>query len=779
MTGTTWLIIVVVVAFAVGAYIDVKMFRRVSLRVKLILTFVPVLLLAVALLAIITNNSVRAKLTTAANQSLLTAATESVNRIDTFFITTQEAMRTEAELPDFVALLDSNYFRPDFGNQTDVLRSLSKKDTEHVLSYGVLNNAGLNIADSVSRNVGKDESDRTYFHAAETSRLPYASPVFFEGADSAPVFYISTPVFGVDDQIVGVLRVKYDAKILQDLIESSAGKAGPGSFAVLFNENNLHLAHGVADIAPTADYKLLVPPTNMDWLQRKQNAHRLPPGAPEDISMNLPELEEKMKSAQADPFFTAEDVATGNKIDQVAVRRMTSQPWSVAFFQPREIFLAPIASQQRRMLILAVTIGLGALIASVWLGQVLSNPIIRLTGVAEQVTAGHLDVLAPVEGRDEIAQLAKVFNNMTAQLRQFIGSLEEQVKARTAELTLSMQVGQRAAAIREENKLLPTITEFIRNQFNLYYVQVYYVDDLQQNLVLRQGTGNVGKELLARRHHLPIGEGSIVGQVAATGESIVVSNTELSDIHKPNPLLPATRSELAVPLMVEEKVIGVLDMQGSQAHTFMQDNVTVFEAMATQLAIAIDSARQWSAAQAAQLQAERTLHRQTREAWSEVLEGEHQQRLGFSYNLSGITPLHEQTPASVAAPTVSVPLLVQEQQLGSLSLTLTEGQQPADARIILQAVAQQLSQKIENLRLFDNTQRHAWRDKMVSETTTSVWSTTDVESVMKVTVAELGETLNASEVVIRLGGDMAWLEALDAPARNEPESDANGASLVE
>ncbi len=763
MSTTIWLIVVAVAAFAIGAYIDVQLFRRVSLRAKLILTFVPVLLLAVAVLGIFTDQGVRRALTTAANQSLVTAATESADRLDTFFLSSIDAMRTEAKLPDFVALLDRNYFRPSFGNQVDILRSLQEKDPEHILSYALLDKSGLNVSDTDSANFGRNESSREYFRVPLVSRQPYISPLYFEGGDT-PVFYLSTPVFGADNTIVGVLRIKYSAALLQELMERSANKAGPGSFAVLFDENHMHLAHGNADIAPAVNYKLLVPPTNTDWLSEMQQKFRLPPGTPDELAVNLPELETNLRKSLSEPLFTATDIATGDKIDQVAVVRLQAQPWLVAFFQPREVFLAPITGQRRQALLLTIAVGLAALIASVWLGQILTSPITRLTTVAQQVAEGRLDVLAPVEGRDEIAQLARVFNDMTARLRNLIGSLEEQVAARTNELTLSMEVGQRAAAIREESKLLPTITEFIRQQFDLYYVQVYYVDDLGQNVVLRQGTGQVGEKLRARRHQLPIGEGSIVGRVAASGRPIVVPDTELSDIHKPNPLLPATRSELAVPLMVEGRVIGVLDMQADEPYTFTKRNLTVFEAMATQLAIAIDGAQQWAAAQEAQQRAERALQRQTREAWAETLEERYHSRdgIGFSYDLSGITPLKDRRKAINGTKMVTVPLIVQDEQLGSLSMGLPEGQNSADAEIILRAVAQQLSQKIENLRLFEDTQRNAWREQVISEATASIWSTAEVEEVMKAAVAELGDKLHASEVVIRLGGDVKWLSELNA-----------------
>ncbi len=760
-------IIIAGIALAVIAiiYIDYRLFNRYRLRTKLIVTFVPLMLLSIIILSIFVDRGLNRALTSAANQSLNSAASEVASRIDTFFTTSIASLSTEAQLPDFVAFLDVEYYRPRYANQIEILESLTTKNPhQFILSYALLNHDGLDIVDTNSSNAGTDESSRDYFKIPVNEREPFISPVLFS-EDGVPSIYLSAPVFGVNDDVVGVLRVQYDAAILQHLVEQSTGQAGEGSFAVLFDENLMHLAHGDEATAPEVNYKLLTLPTNTEWLTQMQAIGRVPQGDAETLTSNLPALAEKLTGGEQ--FFTAEDVATGEKLDQVAVTKLKSQPWTVAFFQPREVFLSPITVQRRHIFLLTIIIALGSIAFAVWLGDIITAPITRLTKVAQKVSKGQLDILASVDGEDEIAELAQVFNHMTGQLRQFITSLEDQVKERTKDLSLSMEVGQQAASIREEEKLLPTITQFIRDRFDLYYVQVYYVDDIRRNLVLRQGTGEVGKHLLGRRHKLPIGIGSIVGQVASTGQSIVVPNTELNNIHRTNPLLPDTRSELSVPLVVENVVIGVLDMQDDKAHTFTKENLTVFEAMATQLAIAIDSARQWTAAQESQKQAEQFLRQLTRDAWKKVLiEDYHTSKLGYTYNLSTLSTVED--PISPSEGDVHVPINIQGQTMGYLTLKLPEGRgESGDETLILKAVAQQLAQKIENLRLFEDTQRNAWRNQVISSATSKVWSSAEIETVMKLAVEELGEQLDASNVVIRLGRDVDWLVSLhDKPKYN-------------
>jgi GAF domain-containing protein len=307
-------------------------------------------------------------------------------------------------------------------------------------------------------------------------------------------------------------------------------------------------------------------------------------------------------------------------------------------------------------------------------------------------------------------------------------------------------VGQQAAAIKNLDELLPTITEFIRQRLNLYHTQVYFVDDVGENLVIRAGTGDVGQQLLARRHSLPIGPGSVVGQVAAEARTMVVADTAHSQIHRPSPLLPNTRSELAVPLQIENRVIGVLDMQADRENTFTERNQTVFEALATQLAIAVDSAQQWTQAQAAQQKAQEALRQLTRESWTQTL-ASRRGALGFAYNLSTVIPL----TVEVDNKGVTVPVEVQNEPIGQLMVDIPPDRGlTADEYALMSAVAQQLGQKAENLRLFEQTQQRAAREQMARQIADKIRASRNNEAALKTAAAELSQALGASRTVVNL-----------------------------
>ncbi|MBU1880011.1 MAG: GAF domain-containing protein, partial [Chloroflexi bacterium] len=285
--------------------------------------------------------------------------------------------------------------------------------------------------------------------------------------------------------------------------------------------------------------------------------------------------------------------------------------------------LQPVGVQTRTILTIALLIGVLTVAAGFGVSQLLANPIIRLTGVAQQVSAGDLSVQAEVTTQDEVSILAKTFNTMTAQLRETLEGLEERVAERTRNLELAAEVGRSVSQVRALDVMLRDACELIRKEFDLYYTQVYLTDPSQRNLILEAGTGEVGAQLLARGHRLQLNTGSINGRAAVEKRTVVISDTAESATFRPNALLPDTRGEMAVPLIVGEKVVGVLDMQSSQPGVLNEEVLPAFEALAGQLAVAIQNANLLAETEQARAEVEKQAARLVRTGWNEYMDAIH------------------------------------------------------------------------------------------------------------------------------------------------------------
>ncbi|WP_119069037.1 GAF domain-containing protein [Aggregatilinea lenta] len=345
-----------------------------------------------------------------------------------------------------------------------------------------------------------------------------------------------------------------------------------------------------------------------------------------------------------------------------------------------------------------------------------TRPVTELLGAVQAIRAGDLTQRAKVVGRSEFSELATTFNYMAAQLQSMVGSLESQVAERTQDLFRTLQVGQLATQTLREDDLLVTVTDYVREQFHLYYAQVYLVDDAARYAVLRAGTGEVGQQLLSRRHRLDLNARSIVARAVRTQAPVLVTDTATSDIHLPNPMLPDTHSELAVPLMIGGAVLGVLDMQASVAGTFNNENLPVFEAMASQLTASLRSAQAYETAQDAVARADAINRRLTRENWESYLGRLSEQgQVQVQYNLQEVAEGAALVPTAEDR-ALAQPILLRGESIGRIVVAENGPREwQGDDLELVQGVAERIAQALEQFRAFDETQ-NALAERIERET---------------------------------------------------------------
>ena len=302
------------------------------------------------------------------------------------------------------------------------------------------------------------------------------------------------------------------------------------------------------------------------------------------------------------------------------------------------------------------------------------------------------------------------YNAMVVQLRNAVADLEKRVAERTHDLELAWEVGRRVTEKTTDlYVLLNDAVDLIRERFNLYYTQIYLADSTGRTLILRAGTGDVGAELLHRRHQLLIDSKSINGRAATDKRAQIMTNSEESANFLPNPLLPNTHSEISIPLMFGEQVLGVLDLQSDQPGALSETQLPAFNGLAAQLAIAIQNASLLAEVQQAHSEVQSQVRRLTERGWQEFLDAiERGQRVGFAFDQQTVVALKANALYEPAMEnTLDVPITVTGEQIGFIQL----GDEPNRAWTsreteIVQATARQLAQHIENLRLLAQADRY-------------------------------------------------------------------------
>ncbi len=239
-----------------------------------------------------------------------------------------------------------------------------------------------------------------------------------------------------------------------------------------------------------------------------------------------------------------------------------------------------------------------ALIISIITTLSVTRPLAYLIGTVREIQAGDFSKRAEVGGRDELSDLARSFNSMTEQLQKSIASLEERVQARTRELEAVFAVNTQVGTILEVDRLLQDVTDMIKERFDLYHAHIFLYDPKEEALILTAGAGHVGRQMVREGRIININNlRSIVARAARNRDGVVVNDvTEATDF-LPHPLLPNTRSELAVPLIARGRLLGVLDVQSAEFDHFANETLSLMEILATQVAIALNNATLYEVAE--------------------------------------------------------------------------------------------------------------------------------------------------------------------------------------
>ena len=431
-----------------------------------------------------------------------------------------------------------------------------------------------NLSPSEPQNFSESEA----FLIPQATGEIYYSPIRFDESTGEPLITISAPLLDVRSGTVsGVLVTEVRVKKIWELIQDI--KVNEGQSVYIVDADNRVVAH--------RNPSIVLRGTNFD--------------APEENGL-FPGL------TGENALLAQESVHFGEQTFRIIAEQTVSEALASAF---NSVYL--ITAVIILTLVVASTLGL------LMVRQIV-QPIQKMATTAQAISDGDLSQQVEVTSQDELGVLSNAFNSMTAQLHNLINSLEARIADRTQRLEIVATLGEHLNAILDPNDLLREVVNQIKENFDYYHAHIYLLDDSGKKLTIMAGTGEAGAAMIANNHQISTDDKGLVTEAVHSKRIVIVDNVQDAEEWLANPLLPETQSEMAVPIIHKDDVIGVLDVQEDKIGGLDESDANLLRSLANQVAVALTNAQLFAQTTEAKEVAEQA--KQEIEVANKALEGQ-------------------------------------------------------------------------------------------------------------------------------------------------------------
>lgn len=367
---------------------------------------------------------------------------------------------------------------------------------------------------------------------------------------------------------------------------------------------------------------------------------------------------------------------------------------------------------------------------------------------------------------DRERELSTELRGQRANLEQRVAERTETLRQRSEKLEAAGRVARTVAGIRDVSQFVDEAVRLISERFGFYHAAIYLMDEARAYVVLEAASSAGGRRQLASDSRLRVGDAGIISQVATWGEPRLAFDVGEDAFPFARSDLPTTRSQMALPLKVGDEAIGVLDLQSEESLAFADEDVTLLQTMADQIALSLENIRLLNGMQRALEELEAAYGQYTQELWHQGAQGSGRTR-GYRYRRLDVEVVDEEpTEASQArrsgqpivltqrqggdgeraVTTLAVPMKIREHVVGALNLRFEGESVASDTVTLMEEVANRLALALESARLYEDAQRRAARERTLADVTRRMRESLDVDAVLQNAVREMRQALDAAAV---------------------------------
>jgi GAF domain-containing protein len=338
---------------------------------------------------------------------------------------------------------------------------------------------------------------------------------------------------------------------------------------------------------------------------------------------------------------------------------------------------------------------------------------------------------------------------LTRSLEQERMNLEDRIRERTEDMTrrivqlrTAADISRTISELSSPDELLQQVADIVKERFRLYYVGVFLLDTRREFAVLKAGTGQAGKQMVASGHQLPVRGNSMIGWSISNRLPRVAMDTGSEAVRFNNPLLPLTRSELALPIIVHDEILGAISVQSEKSNAFDENDIAILQSIADSLAVARENDRLYNETRRS-LEEIRALNREyLQRAWAETSESYGE----LTYTFENATLAGKDQPGK----TVQVPLVVRDEVIGYIELEMDHELLSEDDLSFVENVTTQTAIALENARLLHETERRAIQERKLNELASRFSKALSIEEILRAAALEFGQLPTVTEVSIQV-----------------------------
>ena len=351
-----------------------------------------------------------------------------------------------------------------------------------------------------------------------------------------------------------------------------------------------------------------------------------------------------------------------------------------------------------------------------------------------------------VHAQGRTGEIFKTLQDERKNLEKHVAERTGELEKRNSGMQSMVYFTRKMAGIQDLSVIPAKAVDLITENFGHYHVGLFLLSDDGKTAILQAASSDEGHKLVGKGYHVDVGDNSLVGRVAKQARMIVASrNSNTPSTVDGESEMPRTRSEIALPVVVRGKILGVLDIQSEQIQTFGQSEAEILQLLTDQVGVSMDNARLLNEARSYETQLDILSSQQIQSTWRENLIN---QKMAYQFTPSGIKSI-----SSGAKPKdqdgLQIPLVLRGQNIGSIAFQRKDkAEWPEPDRDLAKKVAIQVALALDNIRLIDETRLHAVQEQTVNEISGRFSRSLDVDTLLQTAVRELAALPDVSEASI-------------------------------